>query len=284
MREFKRITRVPNVNNGLPSIRDTGITVSEVVSQLIHQKSAEEVIRENPVLDVEDIEEALVFAVSDLQTAIRFTIFDIRNPLTTMPQFFKYALSGVNNQIALTDGNEELLKSLYNQSYRTLNLAMNLYDWVQFVYEDPNWQGKGSQSLQEILNRFTSQHNETEVSLVNLQLPEDIYKVAGHWSLPTVFSTLIRDDFYQQFEIFAKVVCANSEDNEHVRVHIQRRFTRPDMTQMSVEDLLNYPATPISLAALILYQHGSKLKIQPIDGGVEFEFDLPVWKEDNRFR
>lgn len=61
-----RIIQDPAVADGLPCIRDTGITVAEVVSQLMAGKSAGALLADYSTLDVEDVLQALVYAVQSL--------------------------------------------------------------------------------------------------------------------------------------------------------------------------------------------------------------------------
>src|SRR5258706_6234346 len=66
MREFDRIMIDFNVANGLPCIRDTGITVGEIVRVLQGQKSAQQLIDEYIQIENEDITQALSYTIHTL--------------------------------------------------------------------------------------------------------------------------------------------------------------------------------------------------------------------------
>lgn len=64
---FERITVDPARMGGLPSIRDTRVTVAAVLGQLAAGRTADEVLQDYPYLDREDILAALVFATEAVQ-------------------------------------------------------------------------------------------------------------------------------------------------------------------------------------------------------------------------
>jgi uncharacterized protein (DUF433 family) len=62
MPEFDRITFDPQIMGGRACIRGMRITVSLIVNQIAHGASFEEVLKEYPDLEREDIEQALEYA------------------------------------------------------------------------------------------------------------------------------------------------------------------------------------------------------------------------------
>jgi uncharacterized protein (DUF433 family) len=66
IRSFERIRLV----KGQAFIRDTDITVSEIVKQVVYEKAAHDVLEKYPALTLEDIQETLEYAVYDLVETI----------------------------------------------------------------------------------------------------------------------------------------------------------------------------------------------------------------------
>ena len=64
---MERITIDPNRMRGLPTIRDTRVTVSAVLGQLAAGRTVEEVLEDYPYLEFEDILAALSFAAEAMQ-------------------------------------------------------------------------------------------------------------------------------------------------------------------------------------------------------------------------
>lgn len=62
MRKFDRITVNPKVFQGQPCIRDMRIPVSLIVKLVSQGKTPEEIIKDYPELEKEDIKQALEFA------------------------------------------------------------------------------------------------------------------------------------------------------------------------------------------------------------------------------
>jgi uncharacterized protein (DUF433 family) len=65
-RPFSRITRDPNVMNGQPCIRGMRLTVRRVLEALSTYLDREELFREYPELEEEDVQQALAFAAASL--------------------------------------------------------------------------------------------------------------------------------------------------------------------------------------------------------------------------
>jgi uncharacterized protein (DUF433 family) len=59
---FERITFTPSVMGGRACIRGMRITVSHVVNMVANGMPADEILREYPDLEVEDVREALRYA------------------------------------------------------------------------------------------------------------------------------------------------------------------------------------------------------------------------------
>jgi uncharacterized protein (DUF433 family) len=66
MGKFDRITIDPNKMNGQPCIRDLRLTVRRVLKALALYPSREDLRREYPELEDEDIRQALEFAAASL--------------------------------------------------------------------------------------------------------------------------------------------------------------------------------------------------------------------------
>lgn len=64
---FDRITRNPNRMGGQPCIRDLRITVRRALQAMARYADREELRREYPELDDEDLRQALEFAAAQLE-------------------------------------------------------------------------------------------------------------------------------------------------------------------------------------------------------------------------
>ena len=62
MKRFPRITLDPAVMGGRPCIRGLRITVATVLRLLAAGRARDEILREYPYLEAEDLDEALAFA------------------------------------------------------------------------------------------------------------------------------------------------------------------------------------------------------------------------------
>ena len=62
MKKFKRITIDPQKMGGVPCVRDLRMPVSSVLAMLADKKTREDILKEHPELEIEDINEVLLYA------------------------------------------------------------------------------------------------------------------------------------------------------------------------------------------------------------------------------
>ena len=70
MATFDRITSIPTVLNGQPTIRGMRLSVRRVIEALALYPNWEDLQREYPELEPEDIRQALEFAAQNLDTSV----------------------------------------------------------------------------------------------------------------------------------------------------------------------------------------------------------------------
>ena len=73
MEVFDRITWSPNQMNGQPCIRGMRLTVRRVVEAVSVYPNREDLFRNYPELDSEDVRQALAFAAANLEDSARET-------------------------------------------------------------------------------------------------------------------------------------------------------------------------------------------------------------------
>jgi uncharacterized protein (DUF433 family) len=78
--KFDRITVDPERMNGQPTIRNTRLTVQRVIKLLALYPNREELFREYPNLEEEDIQQSLLFVATYLDD----TVIDLPKPYETV--------------------------------------------------------------------------------------------------------------------------------------------------------------------------------------------------------
>ena len=71
MSRFDRITSIPTVLNGQPTIRGMRLTVRRVIEALALYPDWNDLRKEYPELELEDIRQALEFAASNLDDSVQ---------------------------------------------------------------------------------------------------------------------------------------------------------------------------------------------------------------------
>jgi uncharacterized protein (DUF433 family) len=70
LNRFDRITSNPTIVNGQPTIRGMRLTVKRVVEAVALYPNRDELFREYPELDAEDVRQALDFAACNLDDSV----------------------------------------------------------------------------------------------------------------------------------------------------------------------------------------------------------------------
>jgi uncharacterized protein (DUF433 family) len=126
---FNRITQDPSVFDGNPCIRDTGITVSEVVSQLMDGRPIELLLMESDLLDIEDIFQVLMFAVHQLLEGITWAKSEGLQPLTTVLN------TGYTLTESLSSAEDREIASLIGPNVeKSIAVLRQLNEWAKATY------------------------------------------------------------------------------------------------------------------------------------------------------
>ncbi|HLU11003.1 MAG TPA: DUF433 domain-containing protein [Oceanobacillus sp.] len=124
-----RITQDPAILDGTPCIRDTGITVSEVVSQIMAGKPIETLLAEVGVLDAEDVFQALVFAIQNLLDAIAWAKSEGLHPLNILLN------AGYSLATSITNPDDKDIASLIAPNVeQTMTVLRQLNEWAKATY------------------------------------------------------------------------------------------------------------------------------------------------------
>jgi uncharacterized protein (DUF433 family) len=124
-----RISQDPAAADGLPCIRDTGITVAEVVSQLTAGKPVSTLLAEYSLLDVEDVLQALVFAVQSLLDGITWAKTEGLQPLNLVLN------TGYTLSETLQNPEDREIASLIGPNVeQTIGVLRQLNEWAKATY------------------------------------------------------------------------------------------------------------------------------------------------------
>jgi len=278
MREFERITIDPQVNNGMACIRDTGITISEVVKKAVYEKSSAQVLVEYPQLTQKDIQETLEYAISDLIETIAIWKNEGLTPIITI-QGYSELLLGVPSNIELTEEQKrQFLETTFHNSRRAASRWWNFSNWVYKTYRPQTvyWQPFSiALIVKQVLQTLPSYEPNAEVKI---DFPENLPDVRADDDLITAIVNLLtyRTNAYLKLK---STVSISLNDNHQINFQIVREFEYTQ-SDLPIDRLsLGWSSSPLELASLILNEHESELLIHPLEKGVMFEFNLAIWHD-----
>ena len=91
--ELERITQDPDILDGLPTIRDTGVVVKEIVHQLLNGKTVDAILSEHKELESEDVFQALIFSVQSISALFSGIYFELKFPLNNVQEFADWLMA-----------------------------------------------------------------------------------------------------------------------------------------------------------------------------------------------
>jgi uncharacterized protein (DUF433 family) len=124
-----RITQNPAVLDGTPCIRDTGIAVAEVVSQIMSGKRINTLLGEYAALDGEDVFQSLIFAVQQLLDGIAWAKSEGLHPLNIVLNA-GYSLS----ESIKEPEDKEIAALIPPHVEQTIAVLRQLNEWAKATY------------------------------------------------------------------------------------------------------------------------------------------------------
>jgi uncharacterized protein (DUF433 family) len=271
MANLQRITIDAHTKDGLACIRDTGITVSEVVNRFTEGSTAQTVFEMYPTLDMQDVLEALTYAVINLVQNIDQAFY--------LSGHFRL-LWELNKAQA---GNQHLPQVLYENAQKTWSIWFVLEKWSKLSYsagELSDWERRPISFIIDQVTNTLRRDGQTWKLNVDVNCPNYQAVMRDRDKLTSAISILITDntDFRSERET---ALLIGADDNS-IFFEVHRKF---DVNIAAPSEMLNRlfsaanMSSPISLARFIILQNGSELQIRSSDERIIFNFQLLIWKK-----
>lgn len=289
MSKFKRIVREALVMGGQARIRDTGITVNEIVRLSLDGKSQAEILEDFPQLEAEDVHQALGYSMdtsASIQANWRYWInrnlnarmnlelhLDMPDEFSTPEEILESIKIGIASmQIAATELDyTDTLTSIngikaYENYKEKISIDLNVIFSHDLLFPDESIYISASTFhtirvvKPEILSpvMFTAQHHFEY--LIKLLALREIKNLVDGEPIPNI--VILEGDCSIHFMITRRIKLGDTG------------------TPLYLKEAIFGIASTVSIASYMLYQAGSELKVELVDDKIIFEFSLPI-VEDN---
>jgi len=273
MRKFERI----RVEKGQAYIRDTGITVSEIVKKVVYEKASDKVLSEYPTIETHDIEEALAYAVGDLIETVAIWRNEGLGPLTSVKGYSKLLLEYLD---LTQDQKRQFTETIFRSSHQAIAKWQNFSSWVYKTYRPENDQYQ-SFSVTSIVQDVLRELPEYDpVAQVKWDIADGLPNVRAGYDLTTAIVNLLTDRtalMLKRDSVFE----ISSKNNGFVDFKVLRHFEYENHRDLIDAHILGWASSPLSLAAAIIREHGSELKFHSSPQTMIFEFELSIWEENS---
>lgn len=269
MGKFDRIVREALVMGGQARIRDTEITVNEIVRLSLDGKSQAEILEQFPALHAEDVHQAMGYAINDTIRTVEYSSNDGRTPITPILGFIDLILSPdkyshVTKKISLTKEQKQTLEVAYltakkaRHEWDKLRMRMSL-NFRNITFE----QVQVSEMLKHLINQDLYYSYQ-----VDSHLGQEV-KIKGIFHLRQILSFLV-----EEFAHITNVQIVIQETKSQVTFNIV-----VEGQLMERIELVSQSYFTIGMAAQALYLSGSELKVTQDSDKVIFEFELPIFDD-----
>jgi uncharacterized protein (DUF433 family) len=271
MSKFERIVREPLVMGGQARIRDTGITVNEIVRLSLDGSSQAEILQKFPQLEAEDVHEALGYSIIHLKNSAIGYIHNVRNAVDSIRTFADLL---VEPPQPLEDQQKAMFLGFIQKHARwhDYNMAMLNHN-VRSSYSEYKNQNQvlDIAELKQVLENLP--HFCKSIGLLEFILENELSEttiLSSPKTLTLILAFLMRGNVREVHATKPRVKMSLSE--------VVAIFT---ILTMNVEyittlDSIRIGDDLISIANLWIYELGSELKIRQEENMVIFEFALPI--------
>jgi uncharacterized protein (DUF433 family) len=260
--KFDRIIREPLVMGGQARIRDTNITVNEIVRLSREGMAQMDILAKYSQLDAEDVHQVLTYWVNTLEEKERVFSSSLPNPLGTLAA----SIELVKMDIEDDDLNKSLLLETLTVARRDTDRLRNLISWFQ-QFHRISLRRNTDINRQEIPPQLLNQATSKPLSLPAVKIHSLPYLEQAIHTLRT--KNYIRLGNEIEFNI--------SVDTHQLNFQIVRTSKGNVIKEI---DLLFQTHSDFDFANLLLYENGSELAVQEDEEKVIFEFSLPIWKDE----
>jgi uncharacterized protein (DUF433 family) len=272
MAVFDRITHDPAVAGGQARIRDTHITVTELVRLSLSGHSQAAILQAYPALDAEDVHQAVAYGLQDVLACMSYWRHEGLNPLQQI-RGYGDLLTGRSRGIDpadLSDTEKQAwLLIMRDASYRGAACWHHLGNRVYSHYRDelPVF---APEPLAVFLQSVRDESNKLEPDMqLHITAPQTSVMLRYSPRLTVAVTSLVttgKNTFKPDVNLNVQV----NSSSAHFIIERTFQYGGDKLTH------LMSPPAAIATANFLLYQHDSQLTIQQKKDQVVFLFDLPL--------
>jgi uncharacterized protein (DUF433 family) len=273
-----RIVSYPDSPDGLAYIRNTGILVYDIAARLADTSySPSDILREYPILEAEDIGQAMAYAFREVLHFNRVINYDLRAPLMGISLTAELVL--MHEEDKLTSATNAHLRAIL-ESIRTSMYLLNKFRFFQLASYTLTPNDPVQVKFQDFLGGIdarTQRINSVQSGLPQeVSIPEELPPVSAHDLLFGALLALF--DGSVLYEPHGKVTLNVTQISPMlVEVTVTHEASISTIGTKHVPWLLDHP---LAAVARVIQLSGSELKITPAADHVKFTFQLPVWSEN----
>ena len=283
---FDRITPQRADKPGQAFIRDTNITVSEVVKLVVGGKRVDEVLAQYDDLEIEDVHQALAFSVDDLRHTVDRWVHE-RYRFLTIPLQYATLLDNQSGILESATNNDKVKHQIQKELVKTTLWVLpeekrgwhHLANWVNLNYSHLGSSEPQKMSISEFEETLAQNLVEyPAIPPIELDIENNLPDFLAPKQLVYLILNLTSNEVAFRYIVESSKLKIVQKDEKHLLFLLKCQL-KDTITNFEAIDIFE-PAIPHSISALILREHGCDLQTEITDHGVTFSLELPIWKDD----
>lgn len=274
---FSRIAQDKDKFGGLPYIVDTNITVQQITMRSMAGLSIEVILKELPILDINDIHQALAFALHDMRQAVSYWKHDGMTPLTQVKGYSEILVGKTDFDDLSTipeEQKQQWMSIIHTSSQRGIAHWQQLNHWLSATYSiisnEDNEVYQISRLLQAIEATAIAYEPTLDISIISRNNHEN---VELHSETATMFGSLIA---FAKNTFKPSIIIEYEVTDTEIILSLLRELQYEDD---DIQKLLTIPFNPIATVSRFCYVQGIQFVVEKHNNIVRYRAHLPLWTD-----
>lgn len=276
---FSRIKRNTDKFGGQPYIKDTDITVNQILTQSLQGKSISQIVEQYPPLEVEDIHQALAFSVQDIVAGVSYWRHDGMTPLTQIKGYSEILVGKTEFDDLDTipnDQKQQWMSIIHTSSQRGIARWQQMRQWINTQCRNFSEDDTEVYQLERFIHNVVHTANDYEPTLEITvdDIPHNL-SIDIHTDTTTLLGSLLAS---AKNTFKPEITISTSQQDNTIVVNITRELTYPDD---DITKLINTHYNPFATAFMFFSMQKIDFSLQRQDHHVIITIQLPLLAEQS---
>jgi len=272
---FGRINRDLSKFGGQPYILKTNITVNQILTKSMQGASIEDILREFPTLELDDIHQALNFVIQDIFSGVSYWRHDGITPLTQIKGYSEILVGKTEFDDLDTIPDEQKhqwMTVIHSSSQRGIARWQQMSQWMSKQYLMSIDDDIEVFQIEQFIIDLVSIAQNYEPSLeIDVSTFDSQINIETHSETTLILGSILafsKNTFVPETNISLETV------SNRLMLSIHRELLYPDD---NIQKILNIPYSPVATATTFFYMQDIPFDVHRENDTIIFLVELSLW-------